>query len=151
MHLFQPTTSPFLIVPDHDYTIKSHLTWPWLLVEPARHLFQDIQWCCPNRDAPIRNDYPFSSNGFLWLAFEGPVHQTKKKPKPDWTQLKRTGPLVHGSSDSQGQPAVVVYNKAITWTDPGLDFSWISHLISTYLYLLTHVPFNTLLSTRVWK
>ena len=30
-------------------THQSHLTWPWILVEPTWCLFWDIWQCCPNR------------------------------------------------------------------------------------------------------
>ena len=30
----------------------------------------------------------------IYLVFEGPVRRTRKQPKPDWTQLEKTGPSV---------------------------------------------------------
>jgi len=45
------STNRPLTVPDHIRSWshhQSHLTWPWILVEPTQCPFRDIQQCCPN-------------------------------------------------------------------------------------------------------
>jgi len=73
----------------------------------SRQILSDLQWwlhCC--LVASNHSSEELKSIAFVWrrcehtelgslLVFKGPVHRTKKRPKSDWTEPIRTGPVVY--------------------------------------------------------